>query len=451
MSEETSNITLELTHEPVAPDLDTEPAASVLETVKEEAEAVAQAVENTAGAAAAVSGVQAAAQAAYQAAPQAVQAAAADVQLTLEPIAPAPEEAQVNNTAVYLEDANLTDEEKKMVDDFSQKIDLKDSGVILQYGAASQKKIAEFSDNALQGVKTKDLGEVGGMITNLVTELKGFSVDQEEKKGLFGWFKKKANDITSLKARYDTAEHNVDKITGALETHQNQLQKDIIMLDKMYDSNLVYFKELTMYILAGKKKLQQEQTTTLIELQNKAKTSGLAEDAQAANDYAALCDRFDKKLHDLELTRNISIQMAPQIRLVQNSDTLMVEKIQSTINNTIPLWKNQMVLALGIAHSQQAMAAQHEVTELTNELIKKNAETLHTGSVEIAKESERGIVDMETIRHSNEQLIQTLDEVIQIQEEGRQKRREAETELAQIEATLKQKLLDIRNNPAAPV
>jgi len=347
----------------------------------------------------------------------------------------------------YLADANLTEAEKKMVSDFSEKIDLRDSGIVLQYGAAAQKKVSEFADSALDGVKTKDLGEVGSMITELVTELKGFQVDSEQKKGVLGFFKKKANDLTMLKAKYDSAEANVDKITGALEGHQNTLQKDIVMLDKMYDSNLDYFKELTMYIIAGKQKLEKERATTLVEMKKKAETSGLAEDAQAANDYAALCDRFEKKLYDLELTRTISMQMAPQIRLVQNSDTLMVEKIQSTINNTIPLWKNQMVLALGVAHSQQAMQAQQQVNELTNELIKKNAETLKQGSIEIAKESERGIIDLETVKYSNEQLIESLDEVVRIQEEGRQKRAEAEVELGKIEATLKEKLLDIKNAP----
>ena len=354
------------------------------------------------------------------------------------------EEAKAEAAAApYMADVNLTPEEQKIVEDFAEKIDIQDSNVVLQYGASAQKKIANFSDSALEGVKTKDLGEVGGMITNLVTELKGFDVE-EESSGFLGFFKKKANNLTKLKAKYDTAENNVDKITGALEGHQNTLQKDIVMLDKMYENNLVYFKELTMYIIAGKKKLAEERATTLVEKQNKARETGLAEDAQAANDYAALCDRFEKKLHDLEITRTISIQMAPQIRLVQNSDTLMVEKIQSTINNTIPLWKNQMVLALGLAHSQQAMEAQHQVNELTNELIKKNAEKLKTGSIEIAKESERSVVDIETVRYSNEQLISSLDEVIRIQEEGRIKRREAENELGQIEATLKQKLLDIR-------
>ncbi|MBO4289660.1 MAG: toxic anion resistance protein [Lachnospiraceae bacterium] len=355
------------------------------------------------------------------------------------------EEAKAEEVqAAYMEDVNLTPEEQKIVDDFAEKIDIQDSNVVLQYGASAQKKIANFSDDALKGVKTKDLGEVGGMITNLVTELKGFDTD-EESGGFLGFFKKKANSITKLKAKYDSAESNVDKITGALEGHQTTLQKDIVMLDKMYENNLVYFKELTMYIIAGKKKLAKERATTLVELQKKAEATGLAEDAQAANDYAALCDRFEKKLHDLEITRTISIQMAPQIRLVQNSDTLMVEKIQSTINNTIPLWKNQMVLALGMAHSQQAMEAQHQVNELTNELIKKNAEKLKTGTIEIAKESERSVVDIETVRYSNEQLITALDEVVRIQEEGRIKRREAEAELGQIEATLKKKLLDIRH------
>lgn len=347
--------------------------------------------------------------------------------------------------AAYMANVKLTPEEQKVVDEFSEKIDITDSNIVLQYGAASQKKIADFSDNALKGVKTKDLGEVSNMITDLVSELKSFSTEGEEGKGFFGFLKKKGNDLTKLKARYDTVEHNVDKIVNVLVGHRNQLQKDVILLDKMYESNLVYFKELTMYIAAGKKKLAKERATTLVELRAKAEASGLAEDAQAANDFADLCDRFEKKLYDLELTRTISVQMAPQIRLIQNSDTLMVEKIQSTINNTIPLWKNQMVLALGIAHSKQAMEAQREVTEITNELLKKNAETLRQGTVAIAKESERGIVDLETVQYSNEQLISTLDEVIRIQEEGRQKRRDAEVELGRIEAELKEKLLDIRS------
>lgn len=345
----------------------------------------------------------------------------------------------------YLQNVNLSDEEKKTVADFVDKIDIKNSGIILQYGAAAQKRVADFSDSALKGVKTKDLGEVGTMLAGLITELKGFSAGTEEKKGLFGRIKEKITDVAKLKAKYDSAEANVNKITAALETHSDQLQKDIIMLDKMYESNLTYFKELTMYILAGKEKLDKERKTTLIELEEKAKKSGLTEDAQAAKDFDDLCNRFDKKLSDLELTRTISMQMAPQIRLVQNGDTLMVEKIQSTINNTIPLWKNQMVIALGMAHSQSAMEAERKVTDLTNELIKKNAESLKAGSIEIAKESERGIVDMETIKYTNQQLIETLDEVVKIQDEGRAKRREAESELGQIEAELKAKLLDIRH------
>lgn len=352
---------------------------------------------------------------------------------------------QTEGTAHYMDDVNLTEEEQKMVDDFAEQIDLSNTNVILQYGAASQKKIADFSDSALEGVKTKDLGEVGNAIAALVAELKGFRVDGEEKKGIAAWFKKKGNKLTELKARYDSADKNVDKISDVLMDHQNQLTTDIVMMDKMYDSNLTYFKELTMYILAGKKALEKAQQTTLVELQNKAKESGLTEDAQAANDYAALCDRFDKKLYDLELTRTISMQMAPQIRLIQNSDTLMVEKIQSTLSNTIPLWKNQMVLALGMIHSEEAMNAQKEVNDLTNELIKKNAEKLHQGAVEIAEESERGIIDIETVTHANEELIASLDEVIKIQEDGRIKRRVAEDQLGQVEAQLRQKLLDIRN------
>ncbi len=353
--------------------------------------------------------------------------------------------AQPETAAHYMEDVNLTEEEQKMVDDFAEQIDLSNTNVVLQYGAASQKKIADFSDSALEGVRTKDLGEVGDAIASLVAELKGFDVSTEDKGGILGWFKKKGNKLTQLKARYDSADKNVDKISGVLMDHQNQLTTDIVMMDKMYDSNLVYFKELTMYILAGKKALEKAQSTTLVELQNKAKESGLTEDAQAANDFAALCDRFDKKLYDLELTRTISMQMAPQIRLIQNSDTLMVEKIQSTLSNTIPLWKNQMVLAMGMIHSEEAMKAQKEVNDLTNELIQKNAEKLHQGSVEIAEESERGIIDIETVAHANEELIASLDEVIKIQEEGRMKRRVAEDQLGQVEAQLKQKLLDIRN------
>lgn len=366
-------------------------------------------------------------------------------ELTVEPtteIVEIPEQKDI--TVHYLENTKLTEAEQKMVDDFSEKIDLNDSGIVLQYGSAAQKKIADFSDNALEGVRTKDLGEVGNMITDLVAELKGFNIEPEEKKGFFSIFKKAGSGIAKLKTKYDKAEVNVDRITGVLEDHQNQLLTDIVMLDKMYENNLSYFKELTMYILAGKKKLEQERATTLIELEEKAKTSGLAEDAQAANDFANLCDRFEKKLHDLEMTRTISIQMAPQIRLIQNGDTLMAEKIQSTINNTIPLWKNQMVLALGLAHSKVAVEAQREVSDLTNELLKKNAEALKTGTVAIAEESERSIVDIETVRYTNEQLISTLNEVLRIADEGRAKRLAAENEMIMIENELKTKLLDIR-------
>lgn len=366
-------------------------------------------------------------------------------ELTVEPtteIVEIPEQKDI--TAHYLENTKLTEAEQKMVDDFSEKIDLNDSGIVLQYGSAAQKKIADFSDNALEGVRTKDLGEVGNMITDLVAELKGFNIEPEEKKGFFSIFKKAGSGIAKLKTKYGKAEVNVDRITGVLEDHQNQLLTDIVMLDKMYENNLSYFKELTMYILAGKKKLEQERATTLIELEEKAKTSGLAEDAQAANDFANLCDRFEKKLHDLEMTRTISIQMAPQIRLIQNGDTLMAEKIQSTINNTIPLWKNQMVLALGLAHSKAAVEAQREVSDLTNEILKKNAEALKTGTVAIAEESERSIVDIETVRYTNEQLISTLDEVLRIADEGRAKRLAAENEMIMIENELKTKLLDIR-------
>ena len=366
-------------------------------------------------------------------------------ELTVEPtteIVEIPEQKDI--TVHYLENTKLTEAEQKMVDDFSEKIDLNDSGIVLQYGSAAQKKIADFSDNALESVRTKDLGEVGNMITDLVAELKGFNIEPEDKKGFFSIFKKAGSGIAKLKTKYDKAEVNVDRITGVLEDHQNQLLTDIVMLDKMYENNISYFKELTMYILAGKKKLEQERATTLIELEEKAKTSGLAEDAQAANDFANLCDRFEKKLHDLEMTRTISIQMAPQIRLIQNGDTLMAEKIQSTINNTIPLWKNQMVLALGLAQSKAAVEAQREVSDLTNELLKKNAEALKTGTVAIAEESERSIVDIETVRYTNEQLISTLNEVLRIADEGRAKRLAAENEMIMIENELKTKLLDIR-------
>ena len=345
---------------------------------------------------------------------------------------------------VALDESSLSPEERKVVDDFAQKIDLSNSSLVMQYGAAAQKKIAGFSDTALDKVRTKDLGEIGDQISDLVVELKGFDIEEEERKGIFGWFKSTGNKITAMKAKYDTAEQNVNKIAGALEKHQVQLMKDVVMLDKLYEMNLNYHKELSMYIIAGKKKLQQERATTLVELESKAKASNLAEDAQAANDYAQMCDNFEKKLHDLELTRMVSVQMSPQIRLVQNNDKLMTDKIQSTLVNTIPLWKSQMVLALGLAHSEQAVKAQREVSNLTNDLLRKNAERLKMSTIETAKESERGIVDMETLRQTNQSLIQTLDEVVKIQDEGRQKRRAAEQELGRLENELKQKLLDIR-------
>ena len=343
-----------------------------------------------------------------------------------------------------LDESQLSPQERQMVSDFAEKISLYDSNMILQYGSGAQKKIADFSASALDNVKTKDLGEIGELLSGVVTELKSFEIEEEEK-GIFGFWKRSANKMTAMKAKYDKAEVNVNKICTVLENHQVQLLKDVAMLDKMYELNKVYFKELSMYILAGKKKLEQVQTKDLPVLMQKAKESGLPEDAQAANDLSALCNRFEKKLHDLELTRIISIQMAPQIRLVQNNDTLMSEKIQSTLVNTIPLWKSQMVLALGVAHSRQAAQAQREVTDMTNELLKKNAATLKMATVETAKESERGIVDIETLKVTHESLISTLDEVIRIQDEGRQKRREAEAELGRIENQLKQKLLDIRS------
>ena len=340
-------------------------------------------------------------------------------------------------------EVQLTPEEQKVVDDFAEKIDITSSALVMQYGSGAQKKIANFSDTALAHVRTKDLGEVGDEIANLVVELKSFDAGEEEK-GFLGFFKKQANRLDGMKARYDKAEVNVNKIASSLEGHQVQLMKDIVMLDKLYETNLAYHKELSMYILAGKKRLKRERETTLEELKAKAQRSGLPEDAQAANDFAQQCDGFEKKLHDLELTRMVSVQMSPQIRLVQNNDRLMAEKIQSTIVNTIPLWKSQMVLALGVAHSADAVRAQREVTDMTNELLRKNAEKLKMSTIETARESERGIVDMETLRQTNQSLISTLDEVVKIQEEGKTRRREAEQELGRLENELKQKLLDIR-------
>lgn len=341
------------------------------------------------------------------------------------------------------DESTLTSEEKKMIDDFVNQIDLAKSNQILQYGVGAQKKIADFSESALNNVKTKDLGEIGEMLSSVVTELKSFDADEEEK-GFLGFFKKSSNKLTAMKAKYDKAEVNINKICESLEANQIQLLKDIAMLDKMYDLNKTYFKELSMYILAGKKKLDKVQKEELPVLMEKSSASGLPEDAQAVNDLIAICNRFEKKIHDLELTRMISIQMAPQIRLVQGNDTIMAEKIQSTIVNTIPLWKGQMVLALGVTHSGQAAKAQREVTDMTNELLRKNAEILKTATIDTAKESERGIVDIETLRITNESLISTLDEVMRIQTEGRQKRKEAEIELSRIETELKNKLLEMR-------
>ena len=336
----------------------------------------------------------------------------------------------------------LTTEEQKMVNDFAAKIDNENTNQILQYGAGTQKKMADFSDTALENVKTQDLGEIGELISNVVGELKDFDVQEEGK--FFGLFRKQTSKIENLKNKDDKAQANVEKITDSLQQHQVRLMKDSAMLDKMYEQNLNYFKELTMYILAGKKKLEETRTGKLAEMKNKAALSGLPEDAQAARDLDEKCSRFEKKLHDLELTRTIAMQTAPQIRLIQNNDTVMVEKIQTTIVNTIPLWKSQMVLALGIAHSAEAAQAQRQVTDITNELLRKNAETLHMATVETAKESERGIVDLETLQKTNADLIQTLDDVMRIQMEGRQKRQAAEMEMHRMEEELKRKLLEIR-------
>jgi uncharacterized protein YaaN involved in tellurite resistance len=338
----------------------------------------------------------------------------------------------------------LSPEEQAMVDSFAQKIDITNSQQVLQYGSACQKKIGDFSEAALAKVSTKDLGEVGEMITDLIGELKNFDAEEEEK-GLFGFFKKKSNQIAALKSKYDKAETNVENIQSMLEGHQVQLLKDIAMLDKMYELNMAYFKELSMYILAGKQKLADVRTGALQQAMEKARTSGLPEDAQAARDLSDQCERFEKKLYDLELTRNISLQMGPQIRLLQNNNSMMAEKIQSTIVNTIPLWKNQMVLALGLAHSQQAMQAERAVTDMTNELLKKNAEALKMGTLETARESQRGVVDIETLQQTNKSLIETLDELNKIQTEGRAKRAAAQQELTRIEDELKQKMMEIRN------
>ena len=366
--------------------------------------------------------------------------------LTLEPdLNDAPELAVAEETAMQQTqpEAALTPEEQKIVDDFAAKIDVENTTQILQYGAGTQKKMADFSDTALANVRTQDLGEVGDLITSVVGELKGF--DEEEEKGLFGFFHKQANKLETMKARYAKAETNVEKISDALQQHQVRLMKDSAVLDKMYEQNLTYVKELTMYILAGKQKLEQVRSGKLRQLEETAQRTGLAEDAQAARDLSEKCLRFEKKIHDLELTRAISIQTAPQIRMIQNNDNVMVEKIQTTLVNTIPLWKNQMVLALGIAHSTEAAQAQRQVTDITNALLKQNAEKLHMASVETAKEAERGIVDIETLKKTNAELIQTLDDVMKIQADGRAKRQAAEVEMAKMESDLKNKLLQIRS------
>ena len=366
-------------------------------------------------------------------------------QLTLgtePPAAPGAEEKK-EVEPVKIDESMLTEEERKMVDDFSKKIDIGDSQMVLQYGAAAQKSVASFSESALNAVRTKDLGEVGDTLSSLVVELRDFG-EEEEKGGLFGFFKKAGNKLETMKAQYGKAEANVEKIIRELEQHQVTLMKDIAMFDQMYELNLKYYKELTMYIIAGKKRLAQVRSTDLEELRRKAEASGAAEDAQAYNDLAQMCERFDKKLHDLELTRMVSIQMGPQTRMLQNNDTLMVEKIQSSLVNTIPLWKSQMVLALGLENSRKATAAQTAVTNATNELLKRNADMLKMGTVATAKEAERSIIDIETLQHTNQQLISTLDEVIQIQKDGAQKRREAEVELGRIEGELKQKLMELR-------
>ncbi|WP_337575439.1 toxic anion resistance protein [Fournierella sp.] len=341
------------------------------------------------------------------------------------------------------EAAKLSPEEQKMVEDFANKIDVTNSQMVLQYGASTQKKVGDFSEAALDKVRTKDLGEVGDALASLVTELKNFDAEEEESKGIFGFFKKAGNNIEQMKTKYAKAETNVERIEAMLEAHQVQLLKDIALMDKMYQMNMLYFKELTMYILAGKKKLAQVRATDLQQAMDKAKASGLPEDAQAARDLADMCDRFEKKLYDLQLTRTISIQMGPQIRLLQNNDTMMAEKIQTSIVNTIPLWKSQMVLALGLAHSRQAIDAQRAVSDMTNELLKKNAAALKQGTIDTAKESERGIVDIETLQQTNKSLIETLDELAKIQTEGKQKRAAAEQELGRIEGELKQKLMEL--------
>ena len=364
------------------------------------------------------------------------------IQLTLSPTATAISAAP-ELEAMEIKEDNLTEDERRMVSEFAKTIDIADTNTVMQYGAAAQQKIAGFSENALNSVKTKDLGEVGDMLSNLVTELKGFDITEGDK-GLLAKLKRGANKMTTIRYKYDQANANIEKIVQALDKHQITLMKDIATLDQMYDLNLKYFKELSMYIIAGKKKLKEAREVELPALVARAKESGLPEDAQKANDYDALCTRFEKKLYDLELTRTISLQMAPQIRLVQNNDTLMAEKIQSTLVNTIPLWKNQMVIAMGLHHSKEAMEATNAVTNMTNDLLKKNSEALKQGTIATAKESERGIVEIETLQKTHKDLLDTLDEVMRIQTEGKQKRAQAEVELARIEAEMQAKLLDIK-------
>lgn len=365
-------------------------------------------------------------------------------ELTLTPDAPEPEQEKKKEVEpVKVDESMLTEQERAAVDEFAKKIDIMDTNLVLNYGVAAQKSVATFSENALSSVRNKDLGEVGETLSNLVVEVKGFG--QEEKKGFAGLFHKQKDKLELMRAQYGKAETSVNRIVSELEKHQVTLMKDIAMLDQMYELNLKYYKELTMYIIAGKKRLAEVRSSELEELRKKAEASGLAEDAQAYNDYAQKCERFEKKLHDLELTRMVSLQMGPQTRLLQNNDTLMVEKIQSSLVNTIPLWKSQMVLALGMEHSRQATAAQSAVTETTNELLKKNADMLKMGTIATAKEAERSIVDIETLQHTNEQLVSTLDEVVNIQREGAQKRKEAEVELGRIEGELKQKLMELRS------
>lgn len=367
--------------------------------------------------------------------------------LTFEPFGaePQPEVPVVKQEAAKAPEVVLTPEEQKMVNDFAAQIDITNTNLVMQYGAGSQKKIADFSENALNNVRTKDMGEIGQMLAGVVAELREFD-NEEEEKGILGFFKKSSNKLDNLKIKYDKAESNINRICKVMEEHQITLLKDAAMLDKMYELNLNYFKELSMYILAGKKKLEQARTVELPKLLAKAEQSGLPEDTQAANDYASMCERFEKKIYDLELTRTISMQMAPQIRLIQSNDTAMSEKIQSTLVNTIPLWKSQMVIAIGLNHSTEAARAQKEVTDMTNSLLKKNAETLKIATIETARESERGIVDIETLTATNQTLISTLDEVMKIQEDGRAKRKSAEQELSRIEDEMRQKLLTVSRN-----